>query len=599
MQRQPPSSDALASEPPSPARPMFQLPQDGSSGPYPPQPEQHAYAHREHHQSPVRHPARPPAHPVPMAPLLFVPSPAGSARLKPAQDHKRPRACESCRVLKVRCEAGDPASRSCRRCARANRDCLFTAPTRKRQKKAGPKVAELESKINALTARLKAARQGRPSDDEDNEGEDEDMGDASGSEDPSRSPGGAGPPPSQQLSKAVVGGSGVGGVGSSVHSVGGGVGGVGGVRGVGGVDGVGGVGGASGAGGAGGVGGVVGVGSEPQEPVRGHARRSLPDGAIRCVDVIDQQLLSMDLATALFNYYNEYMAPHFPIVVFPPGTTAQRIRTTKPTLFLAILEAAARGTSHPDLQRALQNETKRAFAERIMVGSEKSLELVQALLLSGTYYYITDSPEELNYYPLVHLACAMALDIGMGAKPRGGPEAAMLGRNHDPPETFGALSAGERTVSRPQTPRPKNSFPDPCTLEARRTSLACFWMGSNLSLSLRRPGPHKYTGFLRESVRILESSPHAPASDRVLCQWVRLQVIASELAVAYEFDEPMAVVSIHSPRTRAAMGAFSRRLQDWKQSVDWPKLNSNRPFPPSDGRLVIDAPSLLSTPPPN
>ena len=87
-------------------------------------------------------------------------------------------------------------------------------------------------------------------------------------------------------------------------------------------------------------------------------------------------------------------------------------------------------------------------------------------------------------------------------------------------------------------------------------------MGSNLSLSLRRPGPHKYTGFLRESVQILESNPHAPASDRALCQWVRLQVIASELAVAYEFDEPMAVVSIHNPRTRAEKGAFSRCLQD-------------------------------------
>ena len=202
----------------------------------------------------------------------------------------------------------------------------------------------------------------------------------------------------------------------------------------------------------------------------------------------------------------------------------------------------------------------------------------------------------------------MALDIGMGTKPRGpeaamlgtkprGPETAMLGKNYDMVETFGALSIGERAVPLPpQIPRPKNSFPDSCTLEARRTSLTCFWMGSDLLLSLRRPGPHKCTGFLRESVRILESNPHAPVSDRALCQWVRLQVIASELAVTYEFDEPMAVVSIHNPQTRAEMGAFSRRLQDWKQSVDWPRLNSNRPFPQSDVWLAIDASSLLSTP---
>jgi hypothetical protein len=78
------------------------------------------------------------------------------------QDHKRPRACESCRSLKVRCEPNDPTASSsdtCRRCAKANRLCIFTLPTRKRQKKADSKVAELERKIDALTATLNASRQ--------------------------------------------------------------------------------------------------------------------------------------------------------------------------------------------------------------------------------------------------------------------------------------------------------------------------------------------------------------------------------------------------------------------------------------------------------
>lgn len=83
---------------------------------------------------------------------------------KSPHDLKRPRACDSCRGLKVRCDQERP-DQSCKRCAKANRACITTPPTRKRQKKADSRVAELERKIDALTATLhaqKAAPEPRP-----------------------------------------------------------------------------------------------------------------------------------------------------------------------------------------------------------------------------------------------------------------------------------------------------------------------------------------------------------------------------------------------------------------------------------------------------
>lgn len=70
-------------------------------------------------------------------------------------DPKRPRACEACRGLKVRCDQ-DPARPEipCKRCAKAGRQCVITQPSRKRQKKADGRVAELEKKLDALTAAL-------------------------------------------------------------------------------------------------------------------------------------------------------------------------------------------------------------------------------------------------------------------------------------------------------------------------------------------------------------------------------------------------------------------------------------------------------------
>lgn len=72
-----------------------------------------------------------------------------------ADDQKRPRACEACRGLKVRCDQ-DPAHPEipCKRCAKAGRQCIITQPSRKRQKKADSRVAELEKKLDALTAAL-------------------------------------------------------------------------------------------------------------------------------------------------------------------------------------------------------------------------------------------------------------------------------------------------------------------------------------------------------------------------------------------------------------------------------------------------------------
>lgn len=91
-------------------------------------------------------------------PVQYIPQTGGSPE-EGTNDLKRPRACEACRGLKVKCEF-DPSNHDgpCRRCAKAHRNCVVTQPSRKRQKKTDSRVAELEKKIDALTAVLQATR---------------------------------------------------------------------------------------------------------------------------------------------------------------------------------------------------------------------------------------------------------------------------------------------------------------------------------------------------------------------------------------------------------------------------------------------------------
>ena len=137
-------------------------------------------------------------------------------------------------------------------------------------------------------------------------------------------------------------------------------------------------------------------------------------------DVVDRKILDAALASQIFQHYTQNMAGHMPLVVFPPEISAGTIRKTKPTLFLAILSVAS-GQDYPDIQRILAKEILRAFADRVVYKGEKSLELIQALQVVTIWYWPEDN-REAQTYQLIHMAAVMAVDLGIGRRTKGGRE---------------------------------------------------------------------------------------------------------------------------------------------------------------------------------
>lgn len=66
---------------------------------------------------------------------------------------KRPRACNACHAIKIKCELGSAGGSGppCERCVRLEKECIITPP--KRQK---DRVAELEAQVQSLTQLLKS-----------------------------------------------------------------------------------------------------------------------------------------------------------------------------------------------------------------------------------------------------------------------------------------------------------------------------------------------------------------------------------------------------------------------------------------------------------
>ena len=337
-------------------------------------------------------------------------------------DPKRPRACEACRGLKVRCEP-DPTKGACRRCAKANRTCVVTAPSRKRQKKADNRVVELEKKINALEATLQT--KGQTASVSDGEYEEAlaqagDFGNVSQN---------TGQPLAQYGASASTAWS------QSLNAY------------------------------------SSSVGENNQQPeyntvaVAGQKRRfsdfqqelsqaaasavhggpsrpnydinnagliagttlnSIPPGTVvrlgnpalahtlachEYTDVIDRNILDITAATEMFYHYVTNMAPLIPVVVFPINVTAEEIRKQKPILFLTILSVAS-GTIHPVLQQALVNEVMITLAERIITRGQQSLDLIQALEVASIWIW-SDGNFTVNHYQLAHMAATMAIDLGL------------------------------------------------------------------------------------------------------------------------------------------------------------------------------------------
>ena len=468
-----------------------------------------------------------------------------------SHDPKRPRACEACRGLKVRCEpVVDNPDGPCKRCTKANRNCVVTAASRKRQKKTESRVAELEKKIDALTATLHAQKSGSASGV---------YGSENGLEQES-------PPqvrgnPYQQVTNGGYESFAVGRpdvrvgewdeyqktpnyksrVASSPPMV------------------------------------IAGqkrklndgrdystVSGSPLPGSAGPARRSVdnnnpqnygfllagpsPNGpqVHEYADVVDRGVVTADMASRMFDCYVEKMAPHMPAVVFPIGTPAAEVRKNKPTLFLAILSAAS-GSNHPDLQRALTKEVMGIYAERIICNGEKTLELVQALLISTLWYWPPEHFEELKFYQLIHIAAVMAIDIGMDKKNKA-PKSRTAGLWRD-------------------TPWRRTPYPDPETLESRRAWLACYYLCCNASMGLRRPNLIRWTPFMADCVDVLENSPEAFPSDKALSQWVRSQHIAEEVGTQFSMDDFSATVSIADSKVQYALKGFERDLEKWSEQM--------------------------------
>ncbi|MCJ1391847.1 hypothetical protein MMC18_004714 [Xylographa bjoerkii] len=468
---------------------------------------------------------------------------------------KRPRACEACRGLKVRC-VPDPTREACRRCAKAGRQCVVTLPTRKRQKKTDTRVAELEKKIDALTASLQATKNQTQSEVDGDSSDEEHEQDASATyaydrQDQSVSdikvvssglPQGELPTPTSPSSSRLSGKrawpfhqekedssrlekaaktrtwENKATLKSSTEaypkshkawSL-----------------------------------------STSSKPAGQALLRGPPTPGHEYADVIDRKIIDAEAAMRIFDHYRTSMAQHMPAVVFSAAITAGEVRRTKPVLFLAILSVASYH-EYPKNQKTLLREISRVYAESIICKGEKSLELVQALQISSMWYAPEDY-RDTKPYLFINMAISMAIALGLSQKRK----------------FFTGLSMnGWRENMRPQS-----SVVDKSAIDNYRAWLACFLLSgmfkanknlNSTAMGLKQTNVLPWSPYLDECVHVLETSSEAMSSDRLLSLAAKLQRIKDDIVARFETENEYLTSRSHNSDSSIEIISFRKRLDDW------------------------------------
>lgn len=109
--------------------------------------------------------------------------------------------------------------------------------------------------------------------------------------------------------------------------------------------------------------------------------------------------LTGEQATAYLDIYQTELMPNFPFVVIPPSMDAHALYSQSPSLFWVTMAAVA--PQSLAIQEEVRKWLRQYIAEHMIVKQEKSLQLLQTLLLHMAWYVVAQEPRRIHQRPLM------------------------------------------------------------------------------------------------------------------------------------------------------------------------------------------------------
>lgn len=239
----------------------------------------------------------------------------------------------------------------------------------------------------------------------------------------------------------------------------------------------------------------------------------------------------------LLCFYTQHAGAAWPVVRV--HIEPERLRAKSPILLLSVLVYSItqqiQGTElevHDELIR----KTMYIFGEEIIGRGQRSLELVQALLVATFWHKSTRKGLQGSCYQLVQLATDMAIDLGIAGTSLQPSPVAYFDRSENP-----------------------------TSLEARRTWLACFIALSTSSISTRRSIAVPWNTHHQECLLDLEN--RGDSSDILLCQIVRITQLIDEISSHLFLCQATTFVDGNDHSTHVKIEALRNKVDAWAAQI--------------------------------
>ncbi|KAI4939834.1 uncharacterized protein J4E92_001120 [Alternaria infectoria] len=225
------------------------------------------------------------------------------------------------------------------------------------------------------------------------------------------------------------------------------------------------------------------------------------------LEMDDSDLASMETnetnTEILFDRYQRLMAPHMPFVVVPTGTDVSRLANNKPFLLQAIKAVAF--FHDTAVQQILVKDLVREISDRVLINGEKSLDLLQGMLVIGNWYnpHLFAPP---SHTVLLHLTMALTHDLEIDRAPGFCEKAALM----EASQAHGV-------------PQPAKVV----TNDERRAVLGTFYLTSQIFTSFRKIDNLNWTPWHTACVEVLTQAREYE-SDLLLVQLAQGQRIMQE-----------------------------------------------------------------------
>lgn len=249
--------------------------------------------------------------------------------------------------------------------------------------------------------------------------------------------------------------------------------------------------------------------------------------------------------TAAASYLSEYrqMCSFFPFVIIDEDATIGQLIHSQPyTLHAALVVSSG---DNKDLQVILEKGFREQLLRAVMVDGEKSIDLLQALVLYLAWYHFFYIPMKQQFYQILQLAISMCIDMKLDRPPERATARKMgLEPNHEGHDLLGDASS-EHYYSK----------------SARRAFLGCYCISTAASWVWCKPNNLRDTDYLVQCARSLSDDPEY-VTDAMILPLVQTQVLGNEYHTAYlpsNFDHlsPPA-----STQAQSRVSEFRAKMED-------------------------------------